>query len=154
MVNIKNDEIIKSVIREDYSNLTGEQIDKVCSKISDSNKQDSCYDQLDGTRSSGKSDSLTSRYWKAVSKGYEGTIEEYEQRESFWTSAIDTSSKVGSFLGGLLTQTKPSDEKVEVGTTNKEDEAKKPMSLGVKIGIGLGVLALAGGVIYFIKKRG
>ncbi len=144
-----------SSCRENYLNATGEEIYNICSKISDDDKQDSCYDQLDGTRSSGKSDSVTSRYWKAVSKGYKGTIDEFkEERESFWTSAIDTSSKVGSFLGGLLTQTKPSDDKVEVGTTNKEDKAKKPMSLGVKIGIGLGVLALAGGVIYFIKKRG
>jgi hypothetical protein len=151
MINIKNDEIIKSVIREDFSNITGEQIDTVCSKISNGNKQDSCYDQLDGTRPNGKSESLNLRYWKAVSKGYEGTIEEYEQRESFWTSAIDMGSKAGSFLGGLFNQTKPSESNSDTDTTTPE---KEPMSLGVKIGIGAGVLALIGGVIYFIKKRG
>lgn len=144
MITKRNDEIIKSVIREEFSNVTGEQIDTICSKIAKGNKQDSCYDQLDGSRPSGKSDSVTLSYWKAVSKGYEGTITEFEKRKTFLSSALDYGVKAGGFLSGLVGGNSSS----SVVTTEKQG-----LSTGAKIGIGVGVVAVLGTVIYLVATK-
>jgi len=146
MITKRNDEIIKAVIREEFSNATGEQIDTICSKVAKGNKQDSCYDQLDGSRPSGKSDSVTLSYWKAVSKGYEGTITEFEKRKTFLSSALDFGVKAGGFLSGLAGGSSSSD----VNTTT---DSSKKLSTGAKIGIGVGVVAVLGTVIYLVSKR-
>jgi hypothetical protein len=146
MITKRNDEIIKSVIREEFSNLTGEQIDTLCSKIAKGNKQDSCYDQLDGSRPSGKSDSVTLSYWKAVSKGYEGTITEFEKRKTFLNSALDYGVKASGFLSGLVGSNSSSSSSVL--TTEEQG-----LGMGAKIGIGVGVVAVLGTVIYLVVRK-
>lgn len=144
----RNDEIIKSVLIEDYSNLSGEQIDTLCSKIAKGNKQDSCYDQLDGTRPSGKSASVTSSYWRAVSKGYDGTIDEFSKRKDTMSKILGVGVEAGGFLSGLIGNRTPSQE-----TTTTTDTTRQGLSIGAKIGIAFGVVSVLGVIGYLIYKR-
>jgi hypothetical protein len=142
--NKRNDEIIKMVLIEDYSNLSGDQIDTICSKIPKGNKQDSCYDQLDGTKSSGKSDSVTSSYWKAVSKGYEGTIDEFSKRKDTLSKILGIGVEAGGFLSGLI------------GSNNTDattEITQQGLSRGAKIGIAFGVVSVLGVIGYLIYKN-
>ena len=145
----KNDEIIKSILEdEQYNNISGitaDEIENVCGKIS-GGKGDDCRDQLDGTRKSGKSDSLTLKYWKAVSKGYKGTIDEFEKRQNTLSKFLGYGLDTASVLSGLV---KPhSSTSVSPDVTQSQG-----MSTGAKVGIAIGVLAVLGVGIYFVTRK-
>ena len=141
-----NDEIIKSVLIDDnYSRMTGEQIDNICSKVQKGDKQDSCYDQLDGTRSSGKSKSVTDGYWKAVSKGYKGTISEFEKRKNSLSKLFGLGLDTLNVFSGLGRN--PSEEET-VSTPTPQG-----MSVGAKIGVGLGIAGAVFLTIYLINRN-
>lgn len=149
----KNDDIIKEILKEEgYNNISGvtaDEIDNICKLVSKGNKQDSCYDQLDGTRDSGKSDSITLKYWKAVSKGYKGTIDEFEKRQGFLSNLLGYGLDTANVFTGLI---KPKTGSSTTPNTTQQD-VKQGLSTGAKVGIGLGIVALIGTVIYFVRKK-
>jgi hypothetical protein len=134
---------------EGFNNLTGSQIDTLCSKIAKGGKQDSCYDQLDGTRNSGYDETITLNYWKAVSKGYAGTIKEFAKKQEKISSGIDTLTTGAGFLSGLFSSSsnQGSDYKTDVV------EDKKGLSTGAKVGIGAGVAVLISTLLYFAFRK-
>lgn len=146
----KNDDIIVSLLKEEsYNNISGvtaDQIESVCSKVKGSKNSD-CYDQLDGTRKSGKSDSITLKYWKAVSNGYEGTINDFEKRQNTLSKVLGYGLDTASVLSGLI---KPTGSALSTQDTTAQTQG---MSNGAKIGIAIGVVAILGVGIYFVTKK-
>ena len=146
----KNDDIIIEVLKEEgFSNIqgiTGDDVEGICGKLS-GNTEDNCRDQLDGTRDSGKSDSVTLKYWKAVSKGYEGTIDDFEKRQNLLSNVLSYGLDTANVLTGLV--------KPKGGTSQGRivESDSKGFSTGAKVGVAIGVVALVGGLVYFMTKK-
>jgi hypothetical protein len=148
----KNDKIVEDVIIEELtSNMSGTDIDGICKKVDGGkgDRSDKCYDELDGTRKSGYSTSITEGYWKAVSKGYTGSIKDFSDKKDKLKDTLSTALTVGGGLAGLFTS------KSNQGTDYKEvapiDEPKR-ISKTAKWVVG-GSVVLALGIISFIIFR-
>ena len=146
-----NDEIVKQILidesQEQLSNITGDEIETICTKISNSDISDNCRDQLDGTRKSGQSVDNTISYWKAVAKGYKGTISEFIAKKSFWAKALNLLN-VGAGLGiGLLTGNSNQGD----APTNTSNE-KRRLSVSSRFWIAFGVVGLVGVGVFFALR--
>jgi len=146
-----NDKIVKEILidesQEQLSNITGDEIETICTKISNSDISDNCRDQLDGTKKSGQSEDNTISYWKAVSKGYEGTISEFIAKKSFWAKTLNL-VKVGAGLGiGLLSR----DSNQGNAPANTSNERRR-LSVSSRFWIAFGVVGLVGVGVFFALR--
>lgn len=150
----RNNKIVKDIIIESqHSNfISSDTIDSICKKVDGGkgDRADMCYDQLDGTRKSGQSESVTQSYWKAVGKGYKGTIEQFAKKKDAISKGLGLAMSSAGALTGLLSS------KSNQGTDYKQpdpvDDTRKPISKTAKIVIASSV-ALAIGIVAFIAFR-
>jgi hypothetical protein len=146
----KNDEIIKEVcFTEDYANFDSSDISKICDGLG--TKSGDCTDQLDGTESTGYDLDFNIKYWKAVKKGYKGTIKEFDDRQQKVGKAFGYATTAGTFLAGLLSKKSNQGESVSYDKTTEED-IKPKMSIGSILGLSVGVIALIGVGLYFALR--
>ena len=146
---LRDEAIIKEIIMEEAnSNMSGEDVKKICIKIKGALAKESCYAQLEGTEKTDYTEKQLAGYWKAVGGGYTKTIAEFVKKKENLSKILGYAVSVGSGLSGLIT---PSSNQ---GTDYSlpETETKK-LSKGAKIGIAVGSVAILGTIAYFIFRK-
>lgn len=143
----KNDAIITEISHEEqYDNMSGSDIEKICSGLG--NRADDCRDQLDGSQKSGYSTSVTTGYWKAVKRGYKGTISDYNKRKEAIDKSLGyTTTALGVVSGLFSKKSNQGDANVPTATT----EPKAP-TLSNILGIALGGIVVIGAIFYVLVK--
>lgn len=146
-----NDEVIKEVcFTEDFGNIEGDDIRKICDSLG--TKSQDCTDQLDGTESTGYDLDFNIKYWKAVKKGYKGTIKEFDARQQKIGKGLGYATTAGGFVAGLFS--KESNQGASVSYDTKTvDNTKPKMSIGSILGLSVGVIALIGVGLYFALRN-
>ncbi len=66
---------------------------------------------------------------------------------------VDSAKGLAGSLGIGKGKSKPGARLPEVQVTDNTPAKKAPMSTGMKIGIGLGIVAVLGGIYYFVTKK-
>lgn len=146
-----NDEVIKEVcFTEDFGNIEGDDIRKICDSLG--TKAQDCTDQLDGTESTGYSLDFNTKYWKAVKKGYKGTIKEFDARQQKIGKGLGYATTAGGFVAGLFSKKSNQGDSVSYDTKTVED-TKPKMSIGSILGLSVGVIALIGVGLYFALRN-
>lgn len=148
MIVAQEEEIIKQIIEEEKnSNMSGDDVKAICSKIGDSKTKESCYNRLEGDEKTSYSEKDLIAYYKAVGKGYTKSIDEFLKKKDTVSKALGYAVSVGGLLSGLASS------KSNQGTDYKDiPEDKKGLSTGAKWGIGIGSVAIIGTVLYFVFK--
>jgi hypothetical protein len=148
----KNDEIIKEVcFTEDFANFDSTDVSKICDGLG--TRSGDCEDQLvDHPESTGYDLDFNIKYWKAVKKGYKGTIKEFDARQQKVGKGLGYATTAGTFLAGLLSKKSNQGESVSYGKTTLED-TKPKMSIGSIIGLSVGAMALIGVGLYFALRN-
>jgi len=149
----RNEDIIKDIVIEESksnaSGSTGDEILSICAKVGKGDVYEKCVDQLDGTRKSGFDASITKSYWKAVGRGFVGTIEEFAKRKETISKGLGIATTLGGVLLGLATS------KSNQGTDYKDEPfvaQKKRLTKTTKIVL-ISSVALAVGILSFIAYK-
>ena len=75
---LRDEQIIKEIIEDEAnSNMSGDDVKKICIKIKGAIAKESCYAQLEGTEKTDYTEAQLSAYWKAVGKGYKKPIADF-----------------------------------------------------------------------------
>jgi|DEB0MinimDraft_10_1074344.scaffolds.fasta_scaffold02741_16 hypothetical protein len=152
-VALANDEIIKSVWKEDsFENMTAMQAEDLCGSLGDS-VYGKCMNAANQCGADGACDAVAKKYAKALGKGYQGSFEDFKKRsKSMGDMGQIALGFLGNFLGkigsgGSNEQESYSDDSYSGGS----DEGSSKTGLFVAVG----ALALIGiGVgIYFATKK-
>jgi hypothetical protein len=145
---LRDEAIIKEIIMEEAnSNMSGNDIGKICQKLKGWNKE-SCYAQLEGTEKTDYSESQLAGYWKAVSKGYTKPITEFVKKKETISKILGFATSIGSGLSGLITPVS------NQGTDYSLPETEpRTLSTGAKVGISVGILAVLSTIAYLIFRR-
>lgn len=144
---LRDEAIIKQlIIDEANSNMSGDDIKKICIKLTGSQKL-SCYDQLEGTEETDYTEQQLASYWRAVGGGYKKSIAEFVKKKDILSKLLGYGATLGTALTGLAT-----------GESNQgEDFATVPegrrLSRNARIGITLGSIAVLGTIAYFIFRK-
>lgn len=148
MIVAQDEEIIKQVIEEEQnSNMSGDDIKAICSKVSNGNMKEDCYGRLEGTDKTSYTEAQLISYYKAVGKGYTKSIDEFLKKKDTLSKALGYAVSVGGLLSGLASS------KSNQGTDySTPEEDKTGLSTGAKWGIGIGSVAIIGTVLYFVFK--
>jgi hypothetical protein len=147
----QNDEIIKEVcFTEDFGNIEGDDIRKICDGLGA--KAGDCTDQLDGSENTGYSLDFNIKYWKAVKKGYKGTMKEFDERQKKLAKGLGVATTGAGFVAGLFSKESNQGDSVNYGTKTTED-TKPKMSIGSILGLSVGVMALIGVGLYFALRN-
>lgn len=148
MVVAQDEEIIKQVIEEEQnSNMSGDDIKAICSKIGDSKTKESCYNRLEGDEKTSYSEKDLIAYYKAVGKGYTKSIDEFLKKKDTLSKLLGYGVSAAGLLSGLASS------KSNQGTDySTPEEDKKGLSTGAKWGIGIGSVAVIGTILYFVFK--
>ena len=141
----RNNRIVKEVIIEDYNNVSGDEILSTCSKIDNGKgeRYNSCVDQMDGTEKSGYSASITQSYWKAVSKGYSGTIAQFAKKKDTISKGLGLAVSAGTFLSGLASS--KSNQGVDYKATPEETKkmsSKNKIIIASSVVLALGIVGI------------
>jgi len=143
----KNDAIITEICHEEqYNNVTGSDIEKICSGLG--NRADDCRDQLDGSEKTGFSDSINLGYWKAVKRGYKGTITEYSKRKQAIDKSLGYATSGIGVIAGLFSKVSNQGDAVVPSATT---EPKSP-KIGNILGIALGGAVIIGAIFFVLVK--
>lgn len=143
----KNDAIITEICHEEqYANMSGSDIEKVCSGLG--NRADDCRDQLDGTAKSGFSTSVTTGYWRAVKRGYKGTIADYSKRKDAIDKSLGYTSTAIGIVSGLFSK---GSNQGNVNVPSATTEPKAP-TLGNILAIALGGIVVIGAIFFVLVK--
>jgi len=147
MIVAQDEEIIKQVIEEEQnSNVSGDDIKAICSKVSGKAKED-CYGRLEGTDKTSYSEKDLIAYYKAVGKGYTKSIDEFLKKKDTLSKLLGYGVSAAGLLSGLASS------KSNQGTDySTPEEDKKGLSMGAKWGIGIGSVAIIGTVLYLVLK--
>jgi hypothetical protein len=142
------DEIIKEVcFTEDFANFDSSDISKICDSLG--TKSQDCTDQLDGSEKTGYSLDFNIKYWRAVKKGYKGTMKEFDERQKKLAKGLGVATTGAGFVAGLFS--KESNQGDVYGTTPEDTKSK--MSIGSILGLSVGVIALIGVGLYFALRN-
>lgn len=146
-----NDEVIKEVcFTEDFGNIEGDDIRKICDGLG--TKSQDCTDQLDGTESTGYDLDFNIKYWRAVKKGYKGTIKEFDARQQKIGKGLGYATTAGGFVAGLFSKKSNQGDSVSYDTKTV-DNTKPKMSIGSILGLSVGVMAVIGIGLYFALRN-
>jgi hypothetical protein len=144
---LRNDAIIREVVIEDAnSNMSGDDIKKICVKLTDS-KKETCYAQLEGSEKTDYSEKQLSGYWKAVGNGYTKTIADFVKKQDTISKLLGYGTTIGTALSGLAT--KKSNQGVDYGSSPEDEKLSK----NAKIGIAVGSVVVLGAIAYFIFRK-
>lgn len=142
---LRDEAIIKEIIEEEAtSNMSGNDIKSICSKIQGS-KKETCYAQLEGSDKTDYTEKELASYWKAVSKGYTKSIADFVKRKDTVSKLLGYGTSIGTALTGLVTDTSNQDV--------LEDETSSRLSKNARIGIAVGSVVVLGTIAYFIFKQ-
>ncbi len=157
----KNNEIVRQVLIEEakYNNASGsitsgEVIVSICKKVDPAQKGkfDTCVDQMDGTEKTAYDNATTQKYWKAVSKGYKGTIAEYAKKQETISKGLGLAVKAGGFASGLFTKTSNQDMANTPVVTPNTSAPKPNISLKTILFVSAGVIAIGAAVMFVVIK--
>jgi hypothetical protein len=147
MVVAQDEEIIKQIIEEEQnSNISGDDIKGICSKISNTKTKEDCYGRLQGDDKTSYSEKDLIAYYKAVGKGYEKPIDEFLKKKDTLSKLLGYGVSAAGLLSGLASS------QSNQGTDYSLPEESKRLSTGAKWGIGIGSVAIIGTVLYFVFK--
>lgn len=154
---ITDGKIIQEMVAEEsFSSVTGPEVDEImtiCNKVPKGAKQDSCFDQLDQTRSSGFDMKTTMDYWKAVGKGYSGSIKDFSDKKNKYKKALALGQSAASALSGLVVKDSNQDVKSPGLFSSEPTSSPKRFSAMQKAGIIALSLSVIGIATYFIVKN-
>lgn len=143
-----NDEVIKEVcFTEDFGNIEGDDIRKICDGLG--TRSGDCTDQLDGSEATGYNEAFNIKYWRAVKKGYKGTIKEFDARQQKIGKGLGYATTAGGFVAGLFSKKSNQGDSYDTKTV---DNTKPKMSIGSILGLSVGVMAVIGIGLYFVLR--
>jgi hypothetical protein len=143
----KDDAIVKAVIiEESTSNISGDDIKKICVKLSGA-KKETCYAQLEGSEKTDYTEKQLVGYWKAVGKGYTKSIDDFVKKQDTLSKLLGYGTTLGTALSGLATTSS------NQGTDYSETTDNKKLSRNAKIGIAVGSVVVLGTIAYFIFRK-
>lgn len=149
-----NDKIVADICKEEsegYSNMVSDtDAHKICDKLGDNKTR--CLNNLlyDTDLEDKWGSDLLKSYWKAVGKGFKGTIAEYKAKKDKQAKAVKYGVASASLLAGLFSS------KSNQGTDYKEvteDKKDSKMSTGTILGISVGAIAIIGTILFFALKK-
>ena len=148
MVVAQDEEIIRQIIEEEQnSNVSGDDIKAICSKISNGNVKEDCYGRLEGKDKTSYTEGQLISYYKAVGRGYTKSIDEFLKKKNTITKALGYGFSALGIFSGLA-----SSESNQGTDYSIPEEDKKGLSTGAKWGIGIGSVAVIGTILYFVFK--
>jgi hypothetical protein len=144
----QEEEIIKQIIEDEQnSNMSGDDVKAICSKIGNTKTKEDCYGRLQGDDKTSYSEKDLIAYYKAVGKGYTKSIDEFLKKKDTISKALGYGVSALGLLSGLASS------KSNQGTDYSTPiEDSKGLSTGAKWGIGIGSVAIIGTVLYFVFK--
>ena len=146
----ENDKIVKEILEENhFNNFTNDDALSVCKKVDKGTgeRYKNCLKTLKGT-----DDKDIYSYWKAVGRGFKGTLADFKGRKAK-LSKVGSLLKSGASLGmGLLSKTSNQGDSVDY-SQNTDINTPKTLSKGAKIGIAFGVVAVLSGIAFLIFKK-
>jgi hypothetical protein len=148
MIVAQDEEIIKQIIEEEQnSNMSGDDVKAICSKIGTTKIKEDCYGRLEGTEKTSYSEKDLIAYYKAVGKGYDKSIDEFLKKKDTLSKLLGYGVSAAGVLSGLASS------KSNQGTDySVPEDDKTGLSKGAKWGIGIGSVAIIGTVLYFVFK--